>query len=311
MRKGIMLFFVLGVLILSIPFGDAMASGDDQPTNQGGNTVTVGNMTVSYPNGAIVGENEGVTLILLADYNATLTLEAVDAADAPITAYIETGGILGVMNAIIENYGATEIPELPKIIEFLDGKAAFSVFLVPLDEGLFTLRLYMFSDGAYNYSILTAVHQDYLEAYDSWIDQILERLVLPADENPETTGSAVPTLNKDFLAGTWISERMPDGSYWILELLWPDYMAQVVVFHTGDHVPTEDELPVLWSSGAWENLYGETYNGDWRLEGDQLTFTHFEMGEAYSIKAVGEDIIFLDDGSEYPVFQNMWRIAAP
>lgn len=128
-----------------------------------------------------------------------------------------------------------------------------------------------------------------------------------ATATPEPT--AVAGITPEGLTGSWISDPHPDGTYWLLEFQWPEYMAQEIVFFTGAGTPDFESIPALFNSGAWSDLDGSIYSSLWSLDGNVLTLGEFPLGSAFRIHVVDANTIVLDDGSGSSVFGTMRRFA--
>lgn len=129
---------------------------------------------------------------------------------------------------------------------------------------------------------------------------------------PEATTQTEPgtkAFTKEELNGSWITEPFQDGTYWVLEFRDPEYLAQEVVFFTGEQVPSFESIPGLWSSGAWSNLEGTTYGSIFSLDGSVLTLGEFPLGSSYRLEKIDDDTMRLDDGSGSSMFGTMRRFS--
>lgn len=133
----------------------------------------------------------------------------------------------------------------------------------------------------------------------------------PTANKPSVAPTLIPaaTFTAEELTGSWISERFQDGTYWVLEFRSPEYMAQEIVFFTGESVPTFESIPGLWNSGAWSDLDGSVYSSLFSLDGSVLTLGDFDLGGSYRLEKIDENTMHLDDGSGSSIFGTMRRFS--
>lgn len=125
-------------------------------------------------------------------------------------------------------------------------------------------------------------------------------------------GTAQPekpvTLNGDYLVGVWITDRLQDGTYSVLELGVPNYaeygVTTIRFTNEGDKTPTIEEQKTRWQNRQWEYAYNEKEYGLYSLDGTTLSLYTGENDVFYAITLVDANTMSLNSGyGEMPMYR--------